>query len=614
MSACYRGRRVTAGFELLFDANPRAMFVFDRASLAIVAANDASSALYGWSRAELLAMSLRDIRLPEDVPALERALASEGLHTQRRFRRLSRHVHKDGHVLEVEVEMSRVELAGRPCVLCVLADLAAVEIAVRRSEANFRALIERLPTGTIVHRKGRIIYINPAAVRGLRYDRADQLIGRPLLELVHADDHPLIKARAVQTAREGRAPLAESRMIRRDGSIAYIEAEAVMLDFDGEVANVVIAHEVTERRELFAKIATADRLLSMGTLAAGVAHEINNPLAYLMSNLELLARELPASPQVADAREAAGRVSAIVRDLRELTRPADDGLGPVDVVAILASSIKMATNELRHRAKVVTTYAEGVPRVEASPSRLGQVFLNLLVNAAHAIPEGRADSEEVRVRVTASDGRVHVEIEDTGVGIPDDIVGRVFDPFFTTKPHGIGIGLGLAISHQIVTSLGGELTVASTVGKGTTFRITLDAVPPGTGPSEPAVLAPAASRPLRILMVDDEVAVGRAVELLLAPDHEVVPVTRAADGLALIAAGETFDVIVCDLMMPEMNGMELYAHLPVRYRDRLVFVTGGAFTPQARAFLAEPGRVRLDKPFSEEQLRRAIAGVAPRNP
>jgi two-component system cell cycle sensor histidine kinase/response regulator CckA len=298
-----------------------------------------------------------------------------------------------------------------------------------------------------------------------------------------------------------------------------------------------------------------------------------------------------------------------VRDLHQLTRPASDTLSPVDVIKILTSSIKMANNELRHRACLVTSYEPGLPRVEASSSRLGQVFLNMLVNAAHAIVEGHADSEEVRVRVTASPDRdrVFVEIEDTGVGIPAEILGRVFDPFFTTKPHGVGIGLGLAISHQIVRSIGGEISVTSTVGVGTAFRISLRAADPGAKITEPRIDVPAVASALRILVIDDEVQVGRAVVALLSPQHDAVAVTRARVALERLAIDDTFDVILCDLMMPEMNGIELYDHLPAHYRDRLVFVTGGAFTPQARTFLA--GRVYLGKPFSEEQLRSAIGRI-----
>ncbi|MDB4959252.1 MAG: Sensor protein [Myxococcales bacterium] len=306
-------------------------------------------------------------------------------------------------------------------------------------------------------------------------------------------------------------------------------------------------------------------------------------------------------------------MSAIVRDLRGLSRPADDTRGPVDVVAALAAAIKMTHNELRHRARIVQTYDDNLPRVHANASRLGQVFLNLLVNAAHAIDEGHADTNEIRIRASASADRktVIVEIEDTGAGIPPEIVGRIFDPFFTTKPVGVGIGLGLSISHQIVQSIGGEMSVSSAIGKGTTFRILLrEAAPvPLLAMDEPV---PPASIPSRILMIDDEIAVGRAVRALLEPEHEVIPIARATAALARITAGEAFDVILCDLMMPEMSGMEFYEHLAKlapQYRERIVFVTGGAFTEQAREFLATTKRPRIEKPFTEEQLRGAIDGV-----
>jgi PAS domain S-box-containing protein len=510
-------------------------------------------------------------------------------------------------------------------------DRMTADLSLRRSESNFRTLIERLPMATVVHRLGRIIYVNPAAAAMLGYDSVDGVVGRPVFEIVHPDDHDHVRARIELMQRDGGAPPQEVRILRSDGSVAIVEAEGVMLDFDGQPANVVLARDISERRELFARIAMADRMLSVGTLAAGVAHEINNPLAYVVSNLEVLANELPellseqgpegsrfdrdeVAALIAEAREGAERVSAIVRDLRSLSRPANDTLAPVDVVGVLSSSIRMANNELKHRARVIQTYAADLPRVRANASRLGQVFVNLLINAAHAIDEGHAETNEVRVRASSSADRksVIVEIEDTGAGMPPKIVARIFDPFFTTKPVGVGIGLGLSISHQIVQSIGGEMSVTSTVGQGTTFRVTLRAsvAEPFL---EPVETTGSSTPPLRILMIDDEAAVGRAVRALLEPDHEVVPVTRAKTALSRLVAGETFDVILCDLMMPEMSGIEFYmelVRLVPHYQDRVVFVTGGAFTEQAREFLARTKHTRIEKPFTEEQLRRAIDSVS----
>jgi len=543
---------------------------------------------------------------------------------------LHRSIHKDGRFRWFEAYTTNLahesSIGANVTNFRDVTERHEAEERLRRSEANFRTLIERLPTATLVHRAGSFVYVNPAAVAMLGWDRPSDLIGRSALEFVHPDDQEMLRQSMAQTTTSGASGSVEVRMLRRDGRSVTVEGKSVLLDYDGEPSHVVLANDVTERRELFARMAVADRMLSVGTLAAGVAHEINNPLAYVSANLQILASELPKilygegearftrdelESVLADAQEGAQRVSAIVRDLRALARSEDDANTPVDVLHVLASSIKMTLNEIRHRARVVQSYAE-VPPVIANASRLGQVFLNLLVNAAHAIEDGHTDTNEVRVRVHADDARVYVEIEDTGVGIPASVLPRIFDPFFTTKPAGVGVGLGLSICDRIVESFGGTIHVTSKLGFGSTFRVALPIA------SKVAVAVdehPVPDQPRsRILMIDDEAAVGRSIRLLLAPDHEVVNVTRALDGLTRLDAGEHFDLILCDVMMPEMSGIELYEQLEQRYPtylQRIVFMTGGAFTQQARDALEQLGAPRLEKPFSEAALRRAIAVVSP---
>jgi PAS domain S-box-containing protein len=501
--------------------------------------------------------------------------------------------------------------------------------SLRRSEANFRSLIELSPTATFVYRAGHYVYVNAAAVALCGYETAADLIGRSVLELVHPDDRDPVRARMQEALETGVFPPIEARVVRRDGSVFLGEGEGLMLDFDGEPSQVILARDVTERSEMFARMAMADRMLTVGTLAAGVAHEINNPLAYVAANLETLARELPGllahahgrtaradlSGLVADARDGVARVSTIVGDLRALARPDDDVRGPVDVARVLASSIKMAHNELRHRARIVENYEPDLPPVQANASRLGQVFLNLLLNAAQAMAVGRADQNQLRVHAAASPvgDHVRVEIEDTGVGIPTSIIRRIFDPFFTTKAPGGGMGLGLAISHQIVRELDGQITVTSRPGHGSTFRVVLPVAAAQPKVDAPAV-APARTLDARVLFVDDEEAVGRSVRALLEEDHDVVAVTKASAALDLLAAGERFDVIVCDLMMPEITGIEFYERLTAADQQRTIFVTGGAFTTHAREFLVRSERPTLDKPFSEHGIRSAIERIVARRP
>jgi len=543
---------------------------------------------------------------------------------------VQRSMHKDGKWRWIESVTTN--LRDDPAVRGFIANFRDVTERVesserlRRSESNFRTLIERLPTATLVHRGGTFIYVNPAAVAMLGWDRPEDLIGRSSLEFVVAEDQELLRTSMIETVKTGASATVEARMVRCDGKVVVVECKAVLLDYDGEPTHVVLANDITERRALFTRMAVADRMLSVGTLAAGVAHEINNPLAYISANLQILAAELPkllygeGTPRfahdelesvLADAQEGAHRVSAIVRDMRTLARPEDSATGPVDVVAVLTSSIKMTHNEIRHRARLVQAFAE-VPPVNANASRLGQVFLNLLVNAAHAIEDGHVEANEVGIRVHADESRVYVEISDTGSGIAANVLPRIFDPFFTTKPAGVGVGLGLSICDRIIESFGGAITVTSRLGFGSTFRVSL---PTSTQPAVAIVKEPdAPEQPRsRILMIDDEAAVGRAIRLLLAPDHEVVNVTRAHEALAKLESGESFDLILCDVMMPEMSGIELYGELRARfpaYTRRVVFMTGGAFTSQAREALEQLGVPRLEKPFSECALRQAIALVS----
>ncbi|HEX8540050.1 MAG TPA: ATP-binding protein, partial [Cystobacter sp.] len=235
-------------------------------------------------------------------------------------------------------------------------------------------------------------------------------------------------------------------------------------------------------------------------------------------------------------------------------------------------------------------------------------------NAAQAIPHGNANHNEIRITTTCAEGQVLVEIQDTGVGIPPEHLSRLFDPFFTTKPVGVGTGLGLSICHEIVTSFGGQMGVESREGHGSTFWLLLDALPPearAEAPRAPAEAAPTVRRG-RVLVVDDEPMIGTAIRRTLQREHEVVTLTSAREAFARLMSGERFDVILCDVMMPEMSGVDLHQqlaqHLPA-LAEQLIFLSGGAFTPKAREFLAQVGNRRVDKPFSARDLRDMVQAV-----
>jgi signal transduction histidine kinase len=386
----------------------------------------------------------------------------------------------------------------------------------------------------------------------------------------------------------------------------------------------------TEKKRIQEQLLISERMASVGLLAASVAHEINNPLAILLSNLEFASEQmngfmaglpgdlpLPLTERIdalaaplRDAQEAAERVRLIVRDLKVFSRSEDVEIrGPVDIHSALESAIRMTSNEVRHRARLTRDYGD-VASVNGNESRLGQVFLNLIVNAAQAIPEGDAANNEIKI-VTRMDssGRVAIEFHDTGAGIPAEVLPRIFDAFFTTKATAAGTGLGLAICHRIVAEHGGEMSVKSRTGSGTVFRIVLRAE--NRQVAEPAAALPEirATRAGRVLVVDDEQMLCNAIERILGAHHDVTTVNSARDALSRLAAGERYDLILCDLMMPEMTGMDLYDELQHSMADqaaKFIFMSGGAFTDNARAFLARACNEVIDKPFRGAGLRQAV--------
>jgi signal transduction histidine kinase/CheY-like chemotaxis protein len=368
--------------------------------------------------------------------------------------------------------------------------------------------------------------------------------------------------------------------------------------------------------------AETDRLVSLGFLAGGVAHQINNALTPMRLSLGRLASfELsrrPMSPErlhrielLQDVREGVARIERIIRELKAFSHIDDSPSRAVDVAALLEIAIGLTGHEIRHRAQLVCDYA-AVPLVRAKPAELRQVLLNLLVNAAQAIPEGEAHMNEIRATTrTDEHGRAVIEIQDTGTGISPDVAARIFEPFFTTRPEGKGLGLGLSVSRDIIAALDGEITVDSVLGKGTTIRVALppcdeDVVAAGAPAEAPAPAATTERR--RILILDDDRPVAAALALEL-EDHDVVVAESGREALEILRHDQDFDVILCDLMMPEVSGMDVYESLRLlspTLQGRVVLMTGGAFTARARQFLATVDAMMIEKPFHPGQLHAVV--------
>jgi signal transduction histidine kinase/CheY-like chemotaxis protein len=414
----------------------------------------------------------------------------------------------------------------------------------------------------------------------------------------------------------------------RDGSARATETVVLPITFEGALATAVLATDVTDRERTLVHLIQAERLAALGTLCAGAAHEINNPLTYTLLNIEHTMRTLRALPSEGGAltraqidemiaslsrsRDGMTRVSELGRSLTLFARGAgSERRGIVGVQGALESSIKMAAHEIRHRARLVCDFGD-VPPVDANDTSLGQVFINLLVNAAQSISEGNVENNEVRVSTRIDEqGNVVVEVADTGVGIEPEALPRIFDPFYTSKQPGAGTGLGLSISRATIQALGGGITVTSTPGVGSTFRVVLPPSRLPRAPSPPESGFALAARAAHVLVVDEEGLVGDAIVRALATECRVTHAASGREALALFSAGESYDVILCDVMMPDLSIMDLHAEMmrvAPALAGRFVFMTGGAFTPKARAFLESVGSPYLEKPLGLDKLREVVRG------
>ncbi len=392
-------------------------------------------------------------------------------------------------------------------------------------------------------------------------------------------------------------------------------------------SNARLKLEMAERLRLEKELRHAQKLEVLGHLAAGIGHEINNPLTYLLETIEYSSQALTGIqddlkdqrlPEILDilkeARRGAERIRNVVGNVRVFSHPSEVPPYPVDVRESLNAAIRMVGNELRHRARLSTRF-DGVSEVVADPHRLEQVFVNLIMNAIQALPTGRDADNEIRLSLeTDPNQQVLVTFSDNGHGIQEDHMDRIFEPFFTTRKVGQGSGLGLSICRSIVESFGGRITVDSELGSGTTVRVFLrpaDAARKRSAESISSKPAPPRSsqpQPARILIVDDEPSVLHSLKRMLSK-HETSAVQNGVDALRLYRE-QPFDLVICDLIMPDFSGIDFYDELKKmgpEHTERIVFMTGGAFTPGSGQFLAKVDNLCLDKPFEIHDLQRVVA-------
>jgi PAS domain S-box-containing protein len=492
-----------------------------------------------------------------------------------------------------------------------VAHRAERDAALLAAHREFRGVLSAIPDGVAVLRDGLVYFANPTLLSLVGRDD-EGVVGRPFIDLIADAD------REAFLGREPKAPVSV-RMLSPSGSARLVEISAAgSISFEGRPATILVARDITERRIAEEQLARAERLAALGELAAGVAHELNNPMAYVVMNLELMRSTLEARQDeatrepLAEALDGIRRMQEIALELRTFSGSDDVGLPEaVGVDGAVESAINITRNQIRHRATVQRDIEPGLA-VYAREGPLVQVLVNILANAADAIPhDGGEHTITVEVRAVEG-GRVRISVSDTGAGIPPEILLRLFDPFATTKARGQGSGLGLAISRRIVDRFGGDIRAENLPSGGAKITVTLPAAPANVKSS--GMVPPPVSVPrerVRVLVIDDEVAICRALKRVLA-GHDVTTLSDAREGLSRLA-DDDFDVVICDLMMPGMSGYKLYAAACAArpsLRTRFVFVSGGALSDEASRFLKTCECPVLPKPFANADVLDAVDRVA----
>ncbi|WP_224241950.1 PAS domain S-box protein [Hyalangium gracile] len=646
----------------LADNSPLAVIEWD-AEFKVSLWSRRAVEIFGWGEEEVRGKRMQDMFFvheddrPRVSEVMDRFFRGEMPWVVSQFRTYR----KDGSVAHCVWYCSSIrDATGKLlCILTQALDVTERELALARleeSERRFKATFEQAAVGIAhVGVGGQLLRVNSKLAEIFGYE-PQELLRLGITDLTYPDDIGPDLDLAMQVLEGTLATYSlEKRYLRRDGGFVWCNLTVSLVrkpdglpDYFISVIedisrrrsaelerDALLAREHQARTEAEALVrrrsdeleatrnalVQAERLATAGQLAAGVGHEINNPLSYVLANqtfaVEELARLKTPTPGVdleevqralVQAQLGAERIRDIVRDLRTFARGDPDAMGPIDILATLEFSISMATPQLRQRAQLVRRY-EPASFVMGNESRLGQVFLNLLVNAAQAIPEGAVAEHAVTVAVRDGEqGWVIIEVSDTGSGIAAEHLPRIFEPFFTTKPLGLGTGLGLSVCHGIVVGMGGQIEVESALGRGTTFRIRL---PAAKSPAEatPVLQAPAqrALTPRHVLVIDDDPEVRAALARIIGAPHRVELAETAREAQQrLLDPAEDFDVIFCDLMMPDLTGMDLHDIVAARRPEllsRMVFMSAGAFTPRAVAFLERVSVRRVDKPFDPIRVR-----------
>jgi len=582
----------------------------------VLAANETGAHLLGWQLDNVVGQAIADHLTPAERAHVasreDKVLAGE---TQRYETRIVNHATSEERDVSVSSGPFRVNgaIIGTVATLRDITDPKRAQDTLARSEARYRHLVESASDAIVtLDANGRFTTVNHAAENISGYKR-DELVGQWFAPMLPDDDLPKALGH-FQQALSGETGLFESQFYRKDGEIRTISITYSTPQKDEEV--LCLIRDVTDQKMLQEQLIQSEKMSAIGQLVSGVAHELNNPLAGISAFAQLLLAEKRFPPDQRTAAETiyseARRASRIVQNLLTFARQHKAEKGPTAINQVLDDTLELRGYELRVRGiDVRREYDESLPDTMADAHQLQQVFLNLITNAEQAMEQRDGHHHRLTVRTRRSGEAIRIEVEDTGAGIPANLIERIFNPFFTTKPTGSGTGLGLSISLGIVREHEGKIWAENAQQGGARFLVELPVSQPrasGEHATMPHV-QPVGNDTLRVLVVDDEASVRVSLQRYLAGKGHQVETTASGEDALVRLQGSKYDAVILDMRMPDLSGEQIYERLRSNdpsHAERVIFTTGDLVNEQMRRFLDGTGRPCVPKPFEFASFDQAL--------
>ena len=614
-------------FRLLFQHHHAIMFLLDSNTGAIIDANEAAANFYGYPLSRLRTMNIGDIATRKGGRAAAKPGRAEKVEAGYST---SSHRLANGEIRTVEIHSSPVEIEGHVMCFSIVHDITErreVENALRESEERYRTVIERASDGIALMRADKHIYVNARFAEMFGYDDTADIIGKPLSLTVHPEDLKMVSE--FNSRRQGgeEAPSRyEFRGIRKDGKIRSMEVSSARTHYRGQPVSLAYIRDITEYKNLEERLRQSQKMEAIGTLAGGIAHDFNNILAGIIGFTEMALDDIPDGSPVRRRLElvlkSGIRGRDLVRQILAFSRKTKGRKEPVSVSAIVSETLKLLRASLPVTIQITADTSADSDLVMASTMEIQQIVMNLCTNAGQAMREtggqlhiavGVMDlkhSPEAGGPDLPPENYVVLTVKDTGMGMDPEVMARVFEPFFTTRGKGRGTGMGLAVVYGIIKGLNGDITVESTPGIGSTFRVFLPRLSPEAASLGTAKEVQGGRE--RILFVDDEellAELGR--DVLQNLGYTVTTMTDSVEALRTFSDDpHRFDLVFTDQTMPEITGIDLAAELlKIRPDIPIILATGYSDIVSQERATAAGIKGFVMKPLSRKELAGEVRRV-----